>query len=157
MANARKFETIKWDWNLLWHIVSNDKCLHVIKRLELPWSHSFEEAEIIANNLLQKKTTFKNVPWEVWLRKVFFWHSLNNNVSCAYPFQGTNNIAMRKKRMGEYHLTWRNIIDILKNNGHFLFEGQEIWKGIHDEDIKVVYERFMSPLDNLSEMSLFFH
>jgi hypothetical protein len=37
-----------------------------------------------------------------------------------------------------------------------LFEGQEIREGICDEDIKVVYKRFMSPLDNLSEMSLFF-
>jgi len=37
-----------------------------------------------------------------------------------------------------------------------LFEGQEIREGICDEDIKVVYKRFMSPSNNLSEMSLFF-
>jgi hypothetical protein len=36
MANARKIEAIKWDWNLLWHIVNNDKCLLATKRLELP-------------------------------------------------------------------------------------------------------------------------
>ncbi len=27
MANARKMKAIKWDWNPLWHIVSNVKCL----------------------------------------------------------------------------------------------------------------------------------
>jgi len=27
MANARQIEAIKWDWNPLWHIVNNDKCL----------------------------------------------------------------------------------------------------------------------------------
>jgi len=47
-------------------------------------------------------------------------------------------------------------IDILKQDGHLLFEGQEIWKGIRDEEIEVTYERLMSPLDNLSKMSLFF-
>jgi hypothetical protein len=36
MANVRKIEAIKWDWNLLWHIVSNDKCLFIKKRHELP-------------------------------------------------------------------------------------------------------------------------
>jgi hypothetical protein len=36
MANAKRIETIKWDWNPLWHIVNNDKCLFVTKRLELP-------------------------------------------------------------------------------------------------------------------------
>jgi hypothetical protein len=36
MANAKKIEAIKWDWNPLWHIVSNDKCLLLTKRPELP-------------------------------------------------------------------------------------------------------------------------
>ncbi len=27
MANAKKIEVIKWDWNTLWHIISNEKCL----------------------------------------------------------------------------------------------------------------------------------
>jgi hypothetical protein len=72
MANAKEIEAIKWDWNPLWHIVSNDKCLLVIERHELPWSHSFEEVEIIINNLLQRKIPSKNVPWEVQLIKVFF-------------------------------------------------------------------------------------
>jgi hypothetical protein len=63
-ANARKIEAIKWDWNPLWHIVNNEKCLLLTKRLELPWSHSFKEAKIIACNLLQRKTPFRNVPWE---------------------------------------------------------------------------------------------
>jgi hypothetical protein len=52
MTNVRKVEAIKWDWNPLWHIVSNDKCLLATKRLDLPWLHSFKEAEIIVGNLL---------------------------------------------------------------------------------------------------------
>ncbi len=58
--------------------------------------------------------------------------------------------------MEEYHLAQQKVINILKHNGHLLFEGQEIQEGICDEDIEVVYKRLMSPLDNLSEMSLFF-
>jgi len=73
MANARKIEVIKWDWNLLWHIINNDQCLPMTERPELPWLHSSKEAKIIACNLLQRKTPFKNVPWEVWLVKVFFY------------------------------------------------------------------------------------
>jgi hypothetical protein len=72
MVNAKEIEAIKWDWNFLWHIVSNDKCLFGIERHELPWLYSFEEVEIIINNLLQKKTPFKNVPWKVQLIKGFF-------------------------------------------------------------------------------------
>jgi hypothetical protein len=37
-----------------------------------------------------------------------------------------------------------------------MFGGQEIWKGIKDKEIEATYERLMSPLDNLFEMSLFF-
>jgi hypothetical protein len=65
MANARKIEAIKWDWNPLWHIVIDDKCLPMIERPKLPWSHSFERAEIIASNFLRRKTHFRSVPWEV--------------------------------------------------------------------------------------------
>jgi hypothetical protein len=72
MANARKIEAIKWDWNPLWRIVSNDKCLHATKRLELPWSHSFKEVEIIACNIMWRKTPFRKVPQEVQLVRVFF-------------------------------------------------------------------------------------
>jgi hypothetical protein len=36
MANARKIEVIKWDWNSLWHVVSNEKCLFATKRPKLP-------------------------------------------------------------------------------------------------------------------------
>ncbi len=36
-----------------------------------------------------------------------------------------------------------------------MFGGQEIREGICDEDVKVVYQRFMSPLNNLSEISFF--
>jgi hypothetical protein len=40
MVNERKIEAIKCDWNPLWHTVSNDKCLPMIERPKLPWSHS---------------------------------------------------------------------------------------------------------------------
>jgi len=36
MANVKIIDVIKWDWNPLWHMVSNDKCLPTTKRLELP-------------------------------------------------------------------------------------------------------------------------
>jgi hypothetical protein len=56
----------------------------------------------------------------------------------------------------EYYSTWQKIINVLKQDGQLLFGGQEIWKGIKDKDIEVMYERLVSPLDNLSKMSLFF-
>jgi len=37
-----------------------------------------------------------------------------------------------------------------------MFGGQEIQEGIKDEEIKAMYEKLMSPSDNLSKMSLFF-
>ncbi len=106
MANVRKIDAIKWDWNPLWHIVSNDKCLLATKRPKLPWLHSFEEVEIIVGNLLWRKKPFKSVPWEVQLVKVFFWHSFNKDVSCAYTLQGTSNASIKKMKIGEYHSTW---------------------------------------------------
>jgi hypothetical protein len=36
MANVKKIEDIKWDWNPLWHIVNNDKWLLVTERSKLP-------------------------------------------------------------------------------------------------------------------------
>ncbi len=72
MANVKQIEVIKWDQNPLWHIVNNDKCLPMTKWHELPWSHSFKEAEIIANNLMWRKTPFESVPCEVRLVKVYF-------------------------------------------------------------------------------------
>jgi hypothetical protein len=98
----------------------------VTKRHELPWSHSFKEAKIIACNFLCRKIPFWNVPWEVWLIKVFFLHLFDKDVSCAYPFQGANIASIRKMKIGEYHWTWRNIVDILKQDGHLLFEAQKI-------------------------------
>jgi hypothetical protein len=32
MANVKKIGAIKWDWNSLWHIVNNDKCLPMTKK-----------------------------------------------------------------------------------------------------------------------------
>ncbi len=48
------------------------------------------------------------------------------------------------------------VVNILKQDDHLLFGGQDIHEGIKDEEIKATYERLMSPSDNLSEMSLFF-
>jgi hypothetical protein len=48
----KEFEAIKWDWNPLWHIFTNDKCLLATYRHELPWSHFVENAKFISNNLL---------------------------------------------------------------------------------------------------------
>jgi hypothetical protein len=81
---------------------------------------------------------------------------MDNNVTCAYPLQGTNNASIKKIRMGEYHLAWQKAINILKQDGHLFFGGQEIQEGIRDEDIKVAYQKLMSPSNNLFEMSLFF-
>jgi hypothetical protein len=128
----------------------------MIKRLELLWSHSSNEAEIIACIFLRKEITFRNVPLEVWLVKVFFLHSFDKDVNCAYSFQGVNIASIRKMKIGEYHLTWQKNVDILKQDGHILFGGQKIQEGIKDKDIKDTYEKFMSPLDNMLKMSLFF-
>jgi hypothetical protein len=35
MANVKKIEDIKWDWNPLWHIVNDDKCVPMIQRSKL--------------------------------------------------------------------------------------------------------------------------
>jgi hypothetical protein len=37
-----------------------------------------------------------------------------------------------------------------------MFRGQEIWEGITDKDIEAMYQRLMSPSDNMFEMSSFF-
>jgi hypothetical protein len=47
-------------------------------------------------------------------------------------------------------------MNILKQDNHLLFRGQEIWEGIRNEDIEASYERFMLPSNNISKMSLFF-
>jgi hypothetical protein len=59
-------------------------------------------------------------------------------------------------KMGEFHLAWWKAINIFKHDGHFMFGGQEIQKGICDKDIEATYQRLMSPLNNMSKMSLFF-
>jgi hypothetical protein len=59
-------------------------------------------------------------------------------------------------KMGEYHLTLWKVVNILKQDCHLLFGGENFQKGIHDEDIEDVYQRLMLPLDNMSKMSLFF-
>ncbi len=52
ISKATKIETIKWDWNPLWHIVTNDECSFTIARHDLPWSHFVKEAKFISSNLL---------------------------------------------------------------------------------------------------------
>jgi len=58
--------------------------------------------------------------------------------------------------MGEYHSAWHKTIDILKQDGHIMFKGQEIWEVFKDENIEAMYQRLMSSSDNLFEMSSFF-
>jgi hypothetical protein len=52
IPNASKIEVIKWDWNPLWYIITNDKSFLTSDRLELPCSHTFEKVNFISNNLL---------------------------------------------------------------------------------------------------------
>jgi hypothetical protein len=59
-------------------------------------------------------------------------------------------------RIREYHSAWQKVVDILKQDGHLMFGGQEIQEGIKDEEIKATYEKLMSPSSNLSKMSLIF-
>jgi hypothetical protein len=64
--------------------------------------------------------------------------------------------SITKMKIGKYHSTWQKAIDILKQNDHLPFRGQEIQEDIRDEKIEVAYKRLMSPLDNMFKMSLFF-
>jgi len=51
---------------------------------------------------------------------------LDNDVSCAYPLQGANNASIKEMKMRQYHLAQWKAVEILKQNGHLLLEGQEI-------------------------------
>jgi hypothetical protein len=59
-------------------------------------------------------------------------------------------------RIRQYQRAWRKDVDKLKQDGHLLFKGQEIQEGIRNKEVDTMYERFMSPLNNLSKMSLLF-
>jgi hypothetical protein len=52
------------------------------------------------------------VPWEVRLMKVFFWHTLEQDTSCACPIEGATWELMSKLRGGEYSYHWRKAVDI---------------------------------------------
>jgi hypothetical protein len=52
ISNAIKIETIKWEWNLLWHIVTNDECSFTIGGHDLLWTHFVKEAKFISSNLI---------------------------------------------------------------------------------------------------------
>jgi len=47
-------------------------------------------------------------------------------------------------------------MDILKQDGHLLFGGTKFWQGNNNEKIKTTYEKLMSTLDNLFEISFLF-
>ncbi len=47
-------------------------------------------------------------------------------------------------------------MDILKQVGHLLFGDTKTQQGNNNKKIKVAYEKLMSTLDNLFEMSFFF-
>ncbi len=66
-------------------------------------------------------------------------------------------VGIPKLKIGQYHCGWQKVVNILRQNGHLLFGGQEIQEGSREEKIKVMYERFMSTLvDNLFKMSFFY-
>jgi hypothetical protein len=96
IINASKIEDIKWDWNPLWYIITNDETFLTSDRLELPWSHTFEAVDFISNNLLHHHMPCRSVLWEVMLMKVFFKLLFDKDLSCAYPFQGNNRDSINK-------------------------------------------------------------
>jgi len=49
---------LEWDWNPLWHIVTNDECLPTTHSPKLPWLHFVHEAIFFSSNLLWKNTPF---------------------------------------------------------------------------------------------------
>jgi hypothetical protein len=59
-------------------------------------------------------------------------------------------------KIRQYQRAWRKDVDKLKQDGHLLFKGQEIQEGIRNKEVEAMFERFMSPSNNLSKMSLFF-
>jgi hypothetical protein len=90
------------------------------------------------------------------LMKVYFWLLFDKHLKCAYPLQGANQDSINKLNKGEYYHGWRKIMDILKQIKHLLFGGTKMWQGNNYKKIETTYKRFMSTLDNLSEMSLLF-
>jgi len=70
-------------------------------------------------------------------------HPFDKDVGCMYPFQRGNRASIRKMRIGKYHHGWQKTIDILKQDGHLLFGGQEIQEDSKDKKIKAAYENPM--------------
>jgi hypothetical protein len=78
---------------------------------------------------------------------------LDKDLSCACPFEGVNWDSINKINKRRYHRGWHKVVDILKQDGHFLFGSTKIWQGNNNEKIHATYERLMSVLDSLFEMS----
>lgn len=81
-----------------------------------------------------EKHTLPNSPYQVNER--FFWHTLNQDKSCACPIQGTTQKVMSKLRQGEYLYHWQKAINILKHDKHLLFGGYKSWHGNNKEKIE---------------------
>jgi hypothetical protein len=90
------------------------------------------------------------------LVKVFFWLLFDKNFRCVCPLQGASWDSISKFSKGEYHHGWCKAMDILKQVEHMLFSDTKIQQGNNNEKIKATYERLMSTLDNLSEISFLF-
>jgi hypothetical protein len=103
-----------------------------------------------------EKHTLLNVPYEVKLMKVFFWHTLHQDISYVCFIQKAIRELMSKLKQGEYLYRWHKAIDILKHDGHLLFGGFKSQHGNNDDKIVYAYKKLMSLVDTLLKMSLFF-
>jgi hypothetical protein len=88
--------------------------------------------------------------------KVFVWQLFDKDFNFACPLQGANPDSINKLNKGKHHHGWCKAMDILKQDRQFLFGDTYIRQGNNNEKIKATYERLMSTLDSISEMSQFF-
>ncbi len=88
--------------------------------------------------------------------KVFFSHTLDQDINYACPIQKAIQESISKLKQGEYLYHWRKAIDILKYDGHLLFGGFESRHGNNTEKIEYTYKRLMLLMNTLSKISLFF-
>jgi len=123
ITNPMILKVIKWDSSHVWHIFTNNECLPWNECPKLSWTHSQEEAEKIFVVLQWKNTPYQIVPLGSKVNEGFFWHTLNQDKSCACPIQGTTQKVMSKLRQGEYLYHWQKAINILKHDKHLLFGG----------------------------------
>jgi hypothetical protein len=136
-----------WDSSLVWHIFTSNQCLPWNECPKFSWTHSQEEVEKIFVVFQWKNTSYQIFPLGSKVNEGFFWHTLDQNTSCACPIQGATRKLMSKFRWGEYLYCWHKAIDILKNDDHLLFGGSKSWHGNNNEKIEYVYKRLISSMD----------